>query len=104
MSVPLRAWDTLVIMKLCRREVVSSIPDRCTKVGQVYSPTRQLIRFSHLNVTFFQNSEFIWKIVPLGKCHELFVGLRSFCLIYLLVDSVYDNCMYVFVMPSTLTW
>ena len=29
----LRAWDTLAMMKLWRREVVSSIPDRGTIVG-----------------------------------------------------------------------
>ena len=29
----LRAWDTLATMKLWRREVVSSIPDRGTIVG-----------------------------------------------------------------------
>ena len=61
------AWDTLATMKLWRREVVSSIPDRGTIVGRVFSPTRQLVRFSHLNVPFFQNSEFIWNIVPVGK-------------------------------------
>ena len=32
-----------------------------------YSPTRQLVWFSHLNAPFFQNSEFIWNIVPVGK-------------------------------------
>ena len=62
-----RAWDTLATMKLWRREVVSSIPDRGTIVGRVFSPIRQLVRFSHPNVPFFQNSEFIWKIVPVGK-------------------------------------
>ena len=58
------AWDTLATMKLWRREVVSSNPDRGTIV---FSPTRQLVRFSHLNVPFFQNSEFIWNIVLVGK-------------------------------------
>ena len=29
--------------------------------------TRQLVRFSHPNVPFFQNSEFIWNVVPMGK-------------------------------------
>ena len=29
----LRAWDTLAMMKLWKREVVSSIPDRGTIVG-----------------------------------------------------------------------
>ena len=29
----LRAWDTLAMRKLWRREVVSSIPDRGTIVG-----------------------------------------------------------------------
>ena len=29
----LRAWDTLATMKLRRREVVSSVPDRGTIVG-----------------------------------------------------------------------
>ena len=62
-----RAWDTLATMKLWRREVVSSIPDRGIIVGLVFSPTRQLVRFSHLNVPFFQNSEFITNIVPVGK-------------------------------------
>ena len=33
----------------------------------VFSPTRQLVRFSHLNMPSFQNSEFIWNIVPVGK-------------------------------------
>ena len=48
---------------------MSSIPERGTiyVVGLVFSPTRQLVRFSHLNVPFFQNSEFIWNIVPMGK-------------------------------------
>ena len=32
-----------------------------------YSPTRQLVRFSHLNVSFFQNSEFIWNVVLVRK-------------------------------------
>ena len=36
-------------------------------VGRVFSPTSQPVRFSHLNVPFFQNSEFIWNIVPVGK-------------------------------------
>ena len=63
----LRAWHTLAMLKPWRREVVSSIPDRDTIVGWVFSPTRQLVRFSHLNVPFFQNSEFIWNIVPMGK-------------------------------------
>ena len=49
----LRAWDTLATMKLRRREVVSSIPVRGTIVG-VFSPTRQLIRFSHLNMPSFK--------------------------------------------------
>ena len=57
----------LATMKLCRREVMSSIPDRGTIVGRVFNPTRQLVRFSHLNVPLFQNSEFIWNIVPVGK-------------------------------------
>ena len=61
------AWDTLAVMKLWWREVVSSIPDRGTIVGRVFSPTRQPVRFSHPNVPFFQNSEFIWNIVPVGK-------------------------------------
>ena len=51
-----------VVMKLWRREVVSSIPDRGTIVGRVFSPTRQLGRFSHPNVRFFQNSECICDI------------------------------------------
>ena len=38
-----------------------------TTVGQVFSPTRHVVRFSHLNVPFFQNSEFIWNIVPVRK-------------------------------------
>ena len=63
----LRAWDTLAMMKLWRREVVSSIPDRGTIVGLIFNPTRQLVQFSHLNVPFFQNSEFIWNIVLVGK-------------------------------------
>ena len=49
--------DTLAMM----------IPDRGTIVGRVVSPARQLVRFSHLNVHFLQNSEFIWNISPLGK-------------------------------------
>ena len=32
-------------------------------VGWVFSPTGQLVRFSHPNVPFSQNSEFIWNIV-----------------------------------------
>ena len=63
----LRAWDTLAMMKLWRREVVSLIPDRGTIVGWVFSPTRQLVRFSHLNMPSFQNSEFIWNVVLVGK-------------------------------------
>ena len=35
--------------------------------GHYSSPTRQLVWFSHLNMTFFQNSEFIWNIVLVGK-------------------------------------
>ena len=41
------------------REVVSSIPDRGNIVGWVFHPTRWLVRFSHLNMPFLQNSEFI---------------------------------------------
>ena len=63
----LRAWDTLATMKLWRRDVVSSIPDRGPIEGWIFSPTRQLVRFSHLNVPFFQNSEFNWNVVPVGK-------------------------------------
>ena len=63
----LRAWDTVAMMKLWRREVVSSFPDRGTIVGRIFCPTRQLVRFSHLNMPSFQNSEFIWNIVPVGK-------------------------------------
>ena len=48
-------------------EVESSIPDRGTIVGRVFSPTRKLVRFSHLNVPFFLNSEFIWNNAPVGK-------------------------------------
>ena len=42
---------------------------RGTIEGWVFSPTRQLVRLSHLNMPFFQNSEFIWNtiIVPVGK-------------------------------------
>ena len=40
------------MMKLWRREVVSFIPDRGTIVGRVFSPTRQLVPFSHLNRSF----------------------------------------------------
>ena len=36
-------------------------------VGRVFSPTGQPVRFSHPNVPFFKNSEFIWNIVPVGK-------------------------------------
>ena len=39
----LRAWDTLAMMKLWRREVVSLIPDRGTIVGWIFSPTRQIL-------------------------------------------------------------
>ena len=63
----LRVWDTVAMMKLWRREVVSSIPDRGTIVGWVFSPTWQLVRFSHLNMPSFQNSEFIWDMVLVGK-------------------------------------
>ena len=63
----LRAWDTLATRKLWRRKVVSSIPDRGTIVGWVFSPTRQLVRFSHMNVPFFLKSELIWNIVLVGK-------------------------------------
>ena len=52
-SPPPRAWDTLAMLKLWRREVVSLSPDRGTIVGWVFTPTRQLVRFSH------QNSELI---------------------------------------------
>ena len=41
------------------REVVSSIPDRGNIVGWVFHPTRRLVRFSHLNMPFLPNSEFI---------------------------------------------
>ena len=41
------------------REIVSSIPDRGNIVGWVFHPTRWLVRFSHLNMPFLQNSEFI---------------------------------------------
>ena len=41
------------------REVVSSIPDRGNIAGWVFHPTRTLVRFSHLNMPFLQNSEFI---------------------------------------------
>ena len=55
----LRAWDTLAMMKLWRREVVSSIPDRSIRVGRVFSPTGLLVlRFSHPNMPFFPNSDF----------------------------------------------
>ena len=57
----LRAWDTLAMMKLWRREVVSSIPDRGTIPGNWYG----FLVFS--SVPFFQNSEFIWNIVTVGK-------------------------------------
>ena len=50
----LRAWDTLATMKQWRREVVSSIPDRGTIAGRFFSPTRQLVRFSHLNMPSFE--------------------------------------------------
>ena len=46
---------------------MSSIPDRGTIVGRVFSPTGQLVRFSHLNMPFFKNSEFIWNVVLVGK-------------------------------------
>ena len=48
----LRAWDTLAMMKLRRREVVSLSPDPGTIVGRVFSPSRQLVRFSHPNNDF----------------------------------------------------
>ena len=48
-------------------EVVSSISNNLTIVGRVFNPTRQLVRFSHLNVPFFQNSEFIFNVVLVGK-------------------------------------
>ena len=32
-------WDTMAMMKLRRREVASSSPDRGTTVGQIFSPT-----------------------------------------------------------------
>ena len=57
----LNAWDTLAMMKLWRREVVSSIPERGTIVGRVFSPT------GNWYVPLFQNSEFIWNIVLVGK-------------------------------------
>ena len=63
----LRVWDTLAMMKLWRREVVSSILDRGTIVWWVFSPARQLVRFSHLNMPSYQNTEIIWNIVPVGK-------------------------------------
>ena len=63
----LRASDTLAMMKLWRRDVGSSIPDRSTIVGRVFSPTGQLVRFPHSNMPFFQNSEFIWNILLVGK-------------------------------------
>ena len=41
------------------RKVVSAIPDEGNIVGWVFHPTRWLVRFSHLNMPFIQNSEFI---------------------------------------------
>ena len=32
-----------------------------------FNSTRQLVQFSHLNVPFFLNSEFIWNIILVGK-------------------------------------
>ena len=52
---------------IMRWEVASVIPDRGTIVGWVFSPTRQLVRFSHLNVPFFLNSECIRNIVLVRK-------------------------------------
>ena len=46
---------------------MSSIPGRGTIVGRVFSPTRQLVRFSHLKMPSFQNSEFIWNVVLMGS-------------------------------------
>ena len=50
----LRAWDTVAIIHSWRREIVSLIPDRGTIVGRVFSPTKQLVPFSHLNVPSFK--------------------------------------------------
>ena len=38
-----------------------------TIVGRVSSPTWQLVRLSQPNVPFFQNSEYIWNNVLVGK-------------------------------------
>ena len=46
------------MLKLWRREVVSSSPDRGAIAGRVFSPTGQPVRFSHPNMPFFPNLEF----------------------------------------------
>ena len=57
---PTWEWDTLAMMENGVREVVSSSADRGTIiVGRVFSPTRQQVRFSHLNLPFIQNYELI---------------------------------------------
>ena len=38
-------------------------PGQCSRTSR----SRQLMQFYHLNVSFFQNSEFIWNIVLVGK-------------------------------------
>ena len=50
----------------CGRSWVRSPTGALYIVGWVFSPTRQLVRFSHLNVPFFPSSEFIWNILITG--------------------------------------
>ncbi len=55
----LRAWDTLTMFEatVCGRSWVQSPTG--AKIVWVFHPTRWLVRFSHLNMPFLQNSEFI---------------------------------------------
>ena len=50
------AVGCLPMLKLWRWEVLSFNPDRGTIVERVFSPTSQLVRFSHPNMPFFSNS------------------------------------------------
>ena len=66
----LRAWDTLATMKLWGRGVMSLIPDRGIIVGRVFSPTSQLIRFSHLICPPFKILNLFGILSPWGSSNH----------------------------------
>ena len=61
----LRVWDTLAMLKLWSAGGREFDPrPGHYSIGRVFSPTRQLVCFSHLNsMPFFPNSEFIQNVV-----------------------------------------